>query len=100
MDTHPDSLSEALHRWKITPPADAGFRTTVWQRIGDRAKESWPVYLRTHATAWAVVAAVMLGVAAYAGHATAQARVRSDRETMIVSYLVDLDPRVQATLQP
>jgi hypothetical protein len=42
----------------------------------------------------------MLGAAAFTGRATAQARVRADREAMVVSYLVDLDPRVQAMLKP
>ena len=42
----------------------------------------------------------MLGVAAYSGTALAQARVRAERETMVVNYLVDLDPRVQAVLKP
>lgn len=100
MDTPRDSLSETLHCWKVTPPADPDFRSAVWRRIGSRAGESWPAYLRTHAAAWAVATAVTLGAAAYAGHTAAQARVRADRETMVVSYLADLDPRVQATLKP
>jgi hypothetical protein len=83
MDTPSDSLSEALRRWKVAPPVDAGFRN-----------------LRTHAAAWVLVTVVMLGAAAFTGRATAEARVRADREAMVVSYLVDLDPRVQAMLKP
>ena len=100
MDTPSDSLSEALRRWKVAPPVDAGFRNAVWQRIDARTRESWPAYLRTHAAAWVLVTVVMLGAAAFTGRATAEARVRADREAMVVSYLVDLDPRVQAMLKP
>jgi hypothetical protein len=96
MNTHRDSLSEALHCWKVTPPVDANFRNAVWQRIGRRSQDSWPVYLRSHATTWAAVTVLMLGVAAFTGRSTAHARVRADREALIVSYLADLDPRVQA----
>ena len=41
-----------------------------------------------------------IGTAAFTGHVAASARVRADRETMVVSYLTDLDPRVQAVLKP
>ena len=95
-----DSLSEVLLRWRVTPPADPNFRSAVWQRIGDRTKESWTVYLRSHAITWAVMSAMLLAAAAYTGHSTAQARVRADREAIVVSYLADLDPRVQAALRP
>ena len=100
MDASRDPLSETLRCWKVAPPSDAGFRDAVWRRIGDRARESWPAHLRTHALAWVAAAAVMLGAAAYAGHATAQSRIRADREALVVSYLADLDPRVQATPRP
>ncbi len=100
MPAPPDPLSDTLHRWKVEPPAGPGFRADVWRRISERAQESWPVYLRSHATAWMAATVLTFGAAAYTGHATAQARIRSDRATLVVSYLVDLDPRVQADLKP
>ena len=100
MNTSPDSLSGVLPRWRVKPPADPNFRHAVWRRIDARARESWPAYLRSHATAWSLAAVVMLGVAAYSGSALAQARTQTDREAMVVTYLVNLDPRVQAVLKP
>ena len=100
MNTPRDSLSAVLHRWRVDPPADPNFRTAVWRRLDARARETWPVYLRSHATAWSLAAVVLLGLAAYSGTALAQARMRSERDAMVVTYLVDLDPRVQAVLKP
>ncbi len=100
MDSPPDSLSQALQPWKVSPPVQGAFRADVWKRIGDRTRETWGVYVRAHAAAWLVAATVVIGAAAYTGHATAQARVRADREALAVTYLVDLDPRVQAELRP
>lgn len=98
MNTPRDSLSDIVHRWQVEPPADPQFRQAVWQRIEGRA--TWPAYLRSHATAWSLAAVVLLGAAAYSGNALAQARARADRDAMVVTYLVDLDPRVQAVLKP
>ena len=100
MNTSRDSLSETLQHWTVEPPADPGFRADVWSRIGRDSRESWPSYVRAHAAAWIAVAALMLATAAYTGHATAQARVRADRDALVVSYLVNLDPRVQASIRP
>ncbi len=100
MNTPHNSLSGVLRRWRVTPPANPNFRHAVWHRVNARVRESWPVYLRSHATAWSLAAVVMLGGAAYSGSALAQARARADREAMVVTYLVDLDPRVQAALKP
>ena len=100
MNPPPNSLSAVLHRWRVAPPADPNFRAAVWHRVDARARDTWPAYVRSHAAAWSLAAVVMLGVAAYSGTALAQARVKSDRETMVVNYLVDLDPRVQAVLKP
>ncbi len=100
MNPSRDSLTEVLRGWRVTPPADANFRHGVWRRIGDQTRTTWPAYLRAHTAAWAVVAAMALGAAAYTGHATARARVHADREAMVVTYLVNLDPRVQAVRRP
>lgn len=100
MNTSPDPLSTALAGWRIAPPADPEFRSAVWQRITAlRSRESWPAYLRAHPTAWALAAVVVLSAAGWTGHAAAQARMRADREAIVITYLTDLDPRVQATFQ-
>ncbi len=100
MNAPRDSLSDALRRWDVKPPADPGFRNRVWLRIDRRPGESWPAYLRSHAATWAIMSAAMLAAAAYTGHSTAEARIRADRDAIVVAYLVDLDPRVQAALKP
>lgn len=84
----------------MKPPADPGFRAGVWQRIERRRRESWPAYVRSHAAAWALVAIMAIGAAGYAGSSLARAHVRADREALVASYLIDLDPRVQAVLKP
>ncbi len=100
MNTSPDSLPEVLRGWRVKPPADPNFRSAVWLRIGSRNSATWPAYLRAHTAAWSLVAVLVLGTAGYAGTALAQARVRADREAIVVTYLVDLDPRVQAVHRP
>jgi hypothetical protein len=100
MNTPPDNLSEVLRGWRVNPPVDPNFRHAVWQRIGHPAGVSWPSYLRAHTAAWALVALVTLSTAGYAGRALARTHARTDRETMVVTYLVELDPRVQAILKP
>ena len=99
MNTSPDTLSEILRGWRVKPPVYPGFRAAVWQRIGRPAENSWPAYLRTHTAAWSLAVLLVVGVAGFAGRAVAQARVQADREAIVVSYLVDLDPRVQAVLK-
>ena len=94
-----NSLSEVLHDWQVTPPADPNFRHRVWQRLNRQLPASWPAYLRGHAVAWSLAVVVTISAAAVTGHATAQAKVRADREAMVFSYLVDLDPRVQAVIK-
>lgn len=89
-----------LRDWRVQPPPDPDFRHKVWQRIGDTGAATWPAYLRAHLAAWSVAAVLAIGVAGFTGRALAQARVQADREAMVVSYLVELDPRVQAVLKP
>ena len=100
MNTPGDSLSETLRSWRVTPPADPNLRQRVWQRIGKKAGVTWPAYLRAHMAAWSLAAAVVVAAAAFAGSALARSRARADREAIVVTYLVDLDPRVQAVLKP
>jgi hypothetical protein len=94
MNTSRDKLSETLRDWRVKPPSDPGFRAAVWRRIGRQGEATWPAYLRAH------TAVLTFGVAGFAGRAIAQARVQADREAMVVSYLVELDPRAQAVLKP
>jgi hypothetical protein len=100
MNTSRDSLSEALRNWQVTPPVSPNFRQKVWQRIGKQAGTTWTTYLSAHLAAWSVTAAVMVGVAVLTGSALARSRAHADREAIVVAYLVDLDPRVQAVLRP
>jgi len=100
MNTPPDKLTEVLRGWTVRPPVDPGFRPGVWQRIRREPGTSWPAYLRAHLAAWSLVAILALSSAGYAGRALARTHVRADREAMVVSYLVELDPRVQALLKP
>ena len=93
-------LSDALHDWQVNPPADPNFRHRVWQRLNAQIPASWPAYLRGHAVAWMLVTVLTVSAAALTGQAAAKARVRADRDLMVVTYLVDLDPRVQAVLKP
>ena len=93
-------LSEALRDWRVEPPADPNFRHRVWQRLHHPLPPTWSAYLRGHAVTWMLVTVLTVSAAALTGHATARARVKADREMMVVTYLVDLDPRVQAVLKP
>lgn len=100
MNTSRDTLSEVLRSWRVNPPAEPDFRAAVWRRIGRRAEATWPAYLRAHTAAWALAAVLTIGVAGFAGRALAQARMQADREAIVVTYLTELDPRVQAVLKP
>lgn len=100
MNTSRDNLSEVLHGWRVAPPADPNFRHSVWQRIGEQTRVTWPVYLRAHPAAWSAAAVLAVSAAGYTGSALARAHVQADREALVVTYLVDLDPRVQAVLKP
>jgi hypothetical protein len=100
MNTPPDTLSEVLRGWRVKPPADPNFRPGVWQRIRRQPGTSWPAYLRAHMAAWSLVAILAISSAGYAGRTLARTHVQADREAIVVTYLVELDPRVQAVLKP
>ena len=95
-----DSLSETLHGWRVTPASDPNFKQGVWRRIDGTSATTWPTYLRSHLATWSMVAALAVGAACLAGSALGRSRVRADREAIVTTYLVDLDPRVQAALKP
>lgn len=100
MNTSRDNLSEALKDWRVNPPADPNFRNRVWQRIGSQTRVTWPAYLRAHTAAWSLAAVLAVSVAGFTGSSLARAKARADRDAMVVTYLVELDPRVQAMLKP
>lgn len=94
-----DPLSRTLAAWRIRPPANPNFRPAVWQRIGAEARESWAGYVRAHALGLSVAALVVAGAAGWTGRAAVKAQLDAGREAMVVVYLTDLDPRVQAKLR-
>lgn len=96
----PDSLSETLRTWRLQPMPNPDFRPAVWRRIRQRSSEPWAAYVRNHRAVWSLAAVVVLAVAGWGGQAVAQVRLKAERETMVVAYLVGLDPRVQAKLRP
>lgn len=100
MNNSHETLSGILRVWRVNPPADPDFRPNVWRRIGRQAQATWAGYLRAHPAAWSLVALMALGAAAYTGSALARAHVQADREAIVITYLTDLDPRVQAMLKP
>ena len=92
------SLSRVLADWQVAPKADSNFRPAVWQRIRAGTRETWANYVRAHLVGWTVTTSLAVAGAVWTGHAAAQAKLNASREKMIVSYLVDLDPRVMAKL--
>ena len=42
---------------------------------------------------------LVVGLAAWSGHRAAQETIDAQREARAVAYLIELDPRVQATLR-
>jgi len=92
------SLSRQLADWRVSPPANPNFRPAVWERIRSRGRETWLTYLRSHLVSWSLVAGLAVVAAGWTGRTIAQAKIDAGRETMVVSYLVNLDPRVLAKL--
>jgi hypothetical protein len=95
-----DPLSDTLATWRLDPPADPGFRAAVWERIRAGSQETWAAYVRGHRLGWATLAVFAIGIAGWAGHTAAEAKLEAGRERMVVHYLGNLDPRVLAKLRP
>lgn len=95
-----DPLPPLLATWRVGPKVNPQFRAQVWSRIGSHARQSWPAYVRSHLAPWSFAAALVIVSAGWLGHVAGEARISARREAMVVSYLVDLDPRVQAKLRP
>lgn len=96
----PDLLPEMLPHWRVQPARNPQFRAAVWRRIARDSRDSWGSYVRAHRLAWTVAALAVAGVAGWTGHVTARARAAADRDAMVTTYLVELDPRVQALQRP
>jgi hypothetical protein len=94
-----DPMSRTLAEWRVQPKADPNFRPAVWQRIRERTRETWATYVQAHLAAWSIVAVVAVTAAGWTGVSVGRARQDAAREAMVVSYLVELDPRVQAKLR-
>jgi hypothetical protein len=92
------SLSRTLASWRVTPQASPNFRPAVWERIREKTRNTWGSYMRSHLVGWSLGATVAMAVAAWTGHSVAQSRLEQSRDRMVVSYLVELDPRVMAKL--
>src|SRR5664279_1714993 len=94
-DSEPnDSLPRTLADWHVTPRRDPQFRTAVWSRLeADRHAPSWAGYVRTHATLVTGALAVALLAGGWIGRDQARARVDTQREAMVSSYVRSLDAR-------
>ena len=95
-----DSLSRTLADWRVEPSANPNFRPAVWARIRDRSRETWTTYVRSHLAAWGVATACVVALSSWAGLTAGKAKLEAARDEMVVAYLVELDPRVQARLHP
>lgn len=95
-----DSLSRTLDQWRIRSKADPNFRPAVWTRIRQGARDTWATYVQAHLAAWTFVMVITVTAAGWAGISAGRARLNADRDQMVTSYLVELDPRVQAKLRP
>ena len=93
-----DSLSRTLAEWRVRPPTAPNFRPAVWERIKQRTRDTWAGYLRAHLVSWSLAGVMAVLAAGWTGPNVAQAKLDAGREKMVVSYLVDLDPRVLAKL--
>lgn len=88
------SLSRMLADWRVTPPRDPQFRTTVWARIGAaRQVPSWTDFVRLHTPALAGALAVAIVLGAWIGREQARSRVEADRDEIAREYVQALDAR-------
>jgi hypothetical protein len=98
--TPQDPLGQVLAAWQVRPPPDPAFRPQVWQRLQRDIPATWGGYLRARAGTWLLVAGVTLVAAGWGGRAAAEAKIDAERERRVISYLVELDPRVLALTRP
>ncbi len=96
--SNPDPLSAILREWEVSAASDPQFRPAVWARLQKPPAVSWWDYARRHALPLGLAACVTLLASGWAGHTAGRIRMDAAREAMVVHYLVELDPRVQAAL--
>lgn len=96
----PDPLSSLLRTWTPLPRADPAFRASVWRRIDLSRSETWSTYLRRRYRSWALATVALVLMGGVGAQWIARARLESERDHAARSYLVGLDPRVQARLSP
>jgi hypothetical protein len=93
---HDKSLSTLLSDWQVSPTTETHFRHEVWNRIGQRQKESaWPGYLRSHAAtavSLAIFATILGGVT---GYSQARDQAQERREAMATAYVKSIDMSAQ-----
>jgi len=90
------SLHTTLLAWRVSPPADPGFRSALWARIEsarERFELTWTGYLRRHTAAWALVLVLAAVGAGWAGHHAGEGHALADRETVLASYVAAIDAR-------
>jgi hypothetical protein len=95
-----DPLSRVIQGWRVQPVADPQFRPAVWQRIHRQQTGSWAHYVSAHKLGWGMATLVAVAGAMWTGKVAADRTLAAERDAMVVSYLVELDPRVQAGLRP
>jgi len=91
-----DTLSRALHEWRVTPVRNPQFRAEVWRRIAGAPRRGalpWTQYVRRHAGAVVGALAIAAALGAWIGREQAHTRVASDRTRLANAYVQALDAR-------
>ncbi|MDX2187288.1 MAG: hypothetical protein SFV32_10170 [Opitutaceae bacterium] len=94
-----DDVRRAIRAWQVRPLPNSTFRPEVWQRIQQGSDAGWTSYLKRHAASVSLAAILTLVLSGWLGKTASRVALEHQRETMIVSYLVDLDPRVEAMMR-
>jgi hypothetical protein len=97
-DPSTESLSSALRIWRVTPPADPGFRGAAWARIeaAQTAAPAWSVYVKSHAGAWSLALAGSLAVAGFAGRTLGREHTAAERDAILSTYVAAIDARAMS----
>lgn len=100
MKTHPhdEALRQLLLRgWTVEPRADPGFRAAVWARIeaARRMPATWSGWLKLNLVRVSYCAAASIVFAGTGGGLLAASQANREREQLIQSYVVSIDPHQQ-----
>jgi hypothetical protein len=92
-------LSQTLRTWRVQPPVDPSFRPRVWRRVeaAERRHQGLGT-TRARAGSLLLAAAVTLLASGWTGHRLAEQKQRSERESLALRYVVDMDVRARAEL--